>query len=74
MAVFSAEMGGSVSVNIFRVEVCSCHQECLDNAEIPSYAGYMEGSSKIFSSRVYEGSIFYENFDKLYMTLTRCNM
>lgn len=34
----------------------------------------MEGSSEVFRSRVYEGSIFNENFYKLYMTLTSGNM
>lgn len=63
MPIFSTEMSWGVPINVFRVIVCSSHQESLDYTEIPSYTGNMQGSTEIFGPWIYNGSIFDQNLD-----------
>jgi hypothetical protein len=72
MSIFSTEMSWGVSINVFRVIVSSSHQESLDNTEISSYTGNMQGSSEIFGPWVYNGSIFNEDLDELHVAF-RCS-
>ena len=72
MSIFSTEMSWGVSIDVFRVIISSSHQESLDYTEISSYTGNMQGSTEIFRSRVYNGSIFNKDLDKLNMAF-RCS-
>ena len=58
MAILSTEMGRGVPVNIFGVRVSACHKQSLDNSEVASNAGNMEGSPEVFGAGINNCPIF----------------
>jgi hypothetical protein len=72
MSIFGTEMSWGVPIYVFRVIVGASHQESLYDTEISSDTGYVQGSTEIFGSGVYNGSIFNEDLDKLNVAF-RCS-
>jgi hypothetical protein len=69
MPIFRTKMAGCVAINIFGVDVCSCHKYCLNYTKIAPDAGNVQRSPKIAGPRVNLTSKFNKQLDQINMTL-----
>lgn len=70
MPVLGTEMRRGIPIDVLGIRVCTCHQQCLDDCEVTSNAGDMQGCSEIFSPCIYHCSILNQNLNKAGVSLT----
>jgi hypothetical protein len=67
-------MAWSISVDIFRVDVCADHQYRLDNSEVTPDASDMKRGSEISGPGINLTSVLNEQLDEVNMTFVTSYM